>query len=57
MKHLIELSRDDIQKILAKEFNVDIEKIDFIPYIVTEGAGMSEHQVAQVKAFVEISNG
>ena len=54
MKHLIELNEEDIRDIISKNFSIKKEKVKLIPYIETEGSGMSEHDVAKVKVFVEI---
>lgn len=54
MKHLIELNEEDIREIISKNFSIKKEKVELIPYIITEGSGMSEHDVAKVKVLVEI---
>lgn len=54
MKHLIELNEEDIREIIAKNFSVKVVKVEIIPYIVTEGCGITEHEVAKVKASVEV---
>ena len=54
IKHLIELNEEDIREIISKNFSIKKEKVELIPYITTEGSGMSKHDVAKVKVFVEI---
>lgn len=54
---IIKLNQDDIQKIIAKHFNIeDINQVEVKPYITSAGYGMCEHEVAAVKAEVLISN-
>lgn len=54
---IIKLNQDDIQKIIAKHFNIeDINQIEVKPYITSAGYGMCEHEVAAVEANVIIKN-
>ena len=48
------LSKEDIQKIVAKYFNVDKSKVEVEPYVFLDGYYMDEHYSADVKVQVSI---
>lgn len=58
METVVKLNQDDIQKIIAKHFNVaNVCQVEVKPYTTTAGYGMDEHMVAEVKAEVLIDDG
>lgn len=50
------LDKNDLVYILADYFEVDVKAVSLLPSIVTEGSGMSEHDVATVTAEVDITD-
>lgn len=52
MKHTIELNKEDIQNLIAKEFNVDKDKVSVSIRKVYRGYGYFEHQENEIYATV-----
>ena len=50
------LDKNDLIFILADYFGVDVKDVNLLPFITTEGYGMAEHEVASVRAEVDISD-
>ena len=52
IKHL---SKNDLIFILADYFGVSQEKVNLIPFISTEGYGMVEYNVLNIRAEIDIT--
>ena len=52
MKTKVFLDKYDVQRIIAKHYNVDTKNVDVNLFIATEGYGMGEHDVADVEVIV-----
>ena len=50
------LDKNDLIFILADYFGVEINDVNLLPFITTEGYGLDEHDVASVRAEINISN-
>ena len=50
------LDKNDLIFILADYFGVKAEDVKVLPFITTEGYGLSEHNVASVRVEINISN-
>ena len=52
MKTKVFLDKYDVQRIIAKHYNVDPKNVDVHLFITTEGYGMDEHNAADVEVIV-----
>ena len=52
MKTKVFLDKHDIQRIIAKHYNVEQQKVDMHLFITTEGYGMDEHDAPAIEAIV-----
>ena len=52
MKTKIYLDKYDIQKIVAKHFNVDSKQVDVHLFTTIEGYGMDEHTAADIEVIL-----
>lgn len=50
------LDKNDLIFILADYFGVETKNVNVLPFITTEGYGPNEHDIASVRAEVDISN-
>ena len=50
------LDKNDLIFILADYFGVEVNDVNLLPFITTEGYGLDEHDVASVRAEINISN-
>lgn len=56
MKTIINLEQNDIQEIIAKHFNVEVEKVNLEPYQTMVGFYKNEHYESRVRCEVEVEN-
>lgn len=52
MKTKVFLDKYDVQRIVAKHYNVEPKQVDVHLFTATEGYGMDEHNVADVEIIV-----
>ena len=52
MKTKVFLDKYDVQRIVARNYNVDPKNVDVHLFIATEGYGMDEHDAADVEVIV-----
>ena len=52
MKTKVFLDKYDIQRIIAKHYNVEPKFVDMHLFIATEGYGMDEHDAPTIEAIV-----